>query len=53
MQFPDGTGVGHGHLDEGFHRLDLDDHLVDVNGFARCYPPGDDLRLGQSLTEVG
>ena len=43
---------GLGQLHHGLGRLDLHDHLVERHRVARLDVPGDDVRLGQALTDV-
>jgi hypothetical protein len=42
-----------GEFDGGLRSLDLDDHLVHLNGVTRLDEPSQDLGLGQALTYIG
>ena len=48
-----GAGVRRRQLDQGLGGLDLDDDVVDLDGVALLDLPGDDLGLGETLTDVG
>lgn len=49
----DHARVGRGKFDGGLGRLHLDDDLVDLDDIAGPYRPGEDLRLRQTLADVG
>ena len=52
QQLRDDPLVRAGQLHHGLGRFDLHDHLVERHRVARLDVPGDDVRLGQALTDV-
>ncbi len=44
---------GDGQVDDRLRGLDLGDHLVELDAVAGRDLPGDDLRLGETLAEIG
>ena len=51
-QGPDGAGERRRELHERLRRLELDQHVVDLDDVALGDPPGDDLGLEQALARV-
>ena len=53
MQRGDHAGERRRQFDDGLRRLDVGDDLVELDAIADGDAPGDDLGLGEALTEVG
>lgn len=52
-QLRHGPGERAGEFDDRLGRLDLAQHVVDLDGVTGRHPPGDDLSLGEPFARVG